>query len=71
MFSDAVNLTVPPMSDLAIDLFLPGDLTQTNLTSHFGANQTNYVSNAGNFAGAAEFPVSSTTPSWFFRAAWR
>ena len=66
MFSDAVNLTVPPMSDLAIDLFLPGDLTQTNLTSHFGANQTNYVSNTGNFAGAAEFPVSSTTPSWVF-----
>ena len=66
MFSDAVSLTVPPMSDLAIDLFLPGDLTQTNLTSHFGANQTNYISNTGNFAGAAEFPVSSTTPSWFF-----
>jgi lysophospholipase L1-like esterase len=66
MFSDAVNLTVPPMSDLAIDLFLPGDLTQSNLTSHFGAYQTNYVSNTGNFAGAAEFPVSSTTPSWFF-----
>jgi len=66
MLSDAVNLSVPPMSDLAIDLFLPGDLTQSTLTSHFGAYQTNYVSNTGDFAGAAEFPVSSTTPSWFF-----
>jgi lysophospholipase L1-like esterase len=66
MFSDAVPLIVPPMSDLAIDLFLPADLTQTNLTSHFGAFQSNYVSNTGNFAGAAEFPVSSSTSSWFF-----
>ncbi|HYL36480.1 MAG TPA: SGNH/GDSL hydrolase family protein [Bryobacteraceae bacterium] len=66
MFSDPVNLTVPSMSDLAIDLFLPGDLRDANLTSHFGANQTNYASNTGNFAGAADFPVSATTPSWFF-----
>ncbi len=66
MFSDAIDLTVPAMSDLAVDLFLPGDLTQTTLTSHFGANQTNYISNTGNFVGAAEFPVSSTAPSWFF-----
>jgi len=66
VFSDPVNLTVAPMSDLAIDLFLPDDLSQATLTSHFGANQTNYISNPGNFAGAAEFPVASTTPSWFF-----
>ena len=66
IFSDPVNLTVPPMSDLAIDLFLPADLSQATLTSHFGANQTSYISNSGNFAGSAEFPVSSTTPSWFF-----
>lgn len=66
MFSDAVNLTLPPMSELAIDLFLPTDLTQAILTSHFGAFETNYISNTGNFAGAAEFPVGATTPSWFF-----
>jgi len=66
MLSDPVSLTVPPLSDVAIDLFLPNDLGKATLTSHFGANQTNYISNAGNFAGAAEFPVSSTTPSWFF-----
>jgi lysophospholipase L1-like esterase len=68
MFSDAVNLTVPPLSDLAVDLFLPDDLKDASLTTHFGANQTNYASNAGNFAGAADFPVSTTTPSWFFLA---
>ncbi len=68
MLSDPVSLTVPPLSDLAIDLFVPGNLAQASLTSHFGANQTNYISNAGNFAGAAEFPVATTTPSWFFLA---
>lgn len=66
ILSDAVNLNVAPMSDLAIDLFLPDDLSKANLTSHFGANQTSYISNAGNFAGSADFPVGSTTPSWFF-----
>ena len=66
MLSDPVALMVPPMSDLVIDLFLPADLAQATLSSHFGANQTNYVSSAGNFAGAADFPVASTTPSWFF-----
>jgi lysophospholipase L1-like esterase len=68
MLSDPVSLTVPSMSDLAIDLFVPGNLAQATLTSHFGANQTNYISNAGNFAGITEFPVSTTTPSWFFLA---
>ncbi len=66
MFSDAVNLTVAPLSDLVIDLFLPQDLTQAALTTHGGANQTNYLSDTGNFAGAADFPVHGTTPSWFF-----
>ena len=66
MLSDPVALAIPAMSDIAIDLFLPDDLTQATLTSHFGANQTNYISSTGNFAGAAEFPPSSTTPSWFF-----
>jgi len=66
MMSDPVALTVPPMSDLAIDLFVPDDLSQANLTSHFGANQTSFISSTGNFAGSADFPVASTTPSWFF-----
>jgi lysophospholipase L1-like esterase len=66
MLSDSVSLSVAPMSDLAIDLFLPDDLSQANLTSHFGANQTNYISTEGNFAGIADLPGTATTPSWFF-----
>jgi lysophospholipase L1-like esterase len=68
MLSDPVDLNVPVMGDLAIDLFLPDDMIAPTspLTTHFAAAQTNYVSNAGNFAGTADLPVASTSPSWFF-----
>ena len=66
LFSDAVEENVPAMGDLAIDLFLPGDLTATPLTIHAGASQTNYISQPGDFAGAADLPVESTQLSWAF-----
>ena len=66
VYSDPVNLTVPQMSDLAIDLFLPGDTnTPAPLTMHTGAFQTSYVSETGNHAGAAKLPTASTTQNWF------
>lgn len=69
--SDPVSLAVPALADLAIDVFLPGDTTASTspLTTHNGALQTNYVSASGNHAGAADFPVSATTQSWFFLSA--
>ena len=69
--SDPVSLTVPALSDLAIDIFLPGDTAASTspLTTHNAALQTNYVSATGNHAGAANFPVSATTQSWFFLSA--
>jgi lysophospholipase L1-like esterase len=69
--SDPVSLDVPALADLAIDVFLPGDTAASTspLTTHNGALQTNYVSIAGNHAGAAEFPVSATTQAWFFLSA--
>src|SRR5207247_5361887 len=39
------------------------------LTTHNGALQTNYLSAAGNHAGATDFPVSNTTQAWFFLSA--
>ena len=42
VYSDPVNLTVPQMTDLAIDLYLPGNTdTPAPLTMHNGAFQTN------------------------------
>jgi lysophospholipase L1-like esterase len=66
--SDPVSLAVPALTDLAIDVFLPGDTAASTspLTTHNGALQTNYVSTTGNHVGAVELPVSATTQSWFF-----
>jgi lysophospholipase L1-like esterase len=72
MFSDPVNLTVAPLQDLAIDVYLPTEVSaeQSPLTVHTGggALQTNYVSPSGNHSGAAVMPVSATTLSWYFLA---
>ena len=66
VYSDPVSLTVPPMSDLAIDLYLPGTTnTPASLTMHGGALQTSYVSETGNHAGKATMPVAGRTQSWF------
>lgn len=65
--SDAVDLDVAPLSDLAVSLFLPRAAAAT--TTHFLALQTNYVSAAtGDATAAAEFPVERTTASWPFLA---
>jgi lysophospholipase L1-like esterase len=66
VFSDPVTLAVPQMSDLAIDLYLPGTTnTPAAITMHGGALQTSYVSETGNFVGKATLPQAGTTRSWF------
>jgi lysophospholipase L1-like esterase len=66
--SDPANLRVPPMGDLAIDIYLPGNTASSPspLTMHTGARQTNFMSSTGNHLGAKELPGATTTPSWFF-----
>lgn len=68
--SDPVDLTFPANSDLAIDLYVPGDTAATGstVTMHTGALQTSYVSGSGNYTGADTFPVATTTASWFLLA---
>lgn len=65
--SDPVDLVVPPLADLAIDLYLPGELGSgpSPLTMHNGANQTNYVSTTGSHLGEATLAASTQTRSWF------
>jgi len=66
MYSDPVNLTVPPMADLAIDLYLPGSTNApATLTMHGGALQTSYISETGNNVGKTTMPEIGTTQSWF------
>jgi lysophospholipase L1-like esterase len=68
--SDPIDLTVTAGSDLAVDLYVPGDTAASGspVTMHTGANQTSYVSVSGNFSGAESLPVAATTPSWFLLA---
>jgi lysophospholipase L1-like esterase len=66
IYSDPVSLTVPPLSDLAIDLYLPGTTnTPATLTMHGTAHQTSYISETGNYVGKAMMPEVGTTRSWF------
>ena len=68
--SDGVSLSVPPLGDVAIDIYLPGDTAAipSPLTIHGGARQTNYVSSTGSHLGSKELPGATTTSSWFFLA---
>ncbi len=62
--SDPVELDVPPLSDLAVSIYLPGDVPESlPITGHGNSRQTNYISTAGNFT-AADLPVKETTESY-------
>jgi lysophospholipase L1-like esterase len=67
MVSDAVTMTLPAFADLAIDVFLPNDMSTMPVTVHSGAYQTSYVA-AGNHAGEHELAGASTTTSWYYLA---
>jgi lysophospholipase L1-like esterase len=66
LVSDPVAMTVAPVSDLAIDLYLPGDVGvgPSPVTTHNGASQTSYLSATGNRVAAADFPVYREFGSW-------
>jgi lysophospholipase L1-like esterase len=70
LVSDPVDLNMPAVSDLAVDLFLPGDLgvSPSPVTTHNGASQTNYLSEAGNHSGAMSLPAVGRTNAWFLIA---
>jgi lysophospholipase L1-like esterase len=70
LVSDGVNLAVPALGDVAIDVYFPGDTRATSspLTVHSGARQTNYLSSTGNHLGSRELPGATTTSAWFFIA---
>jgi lysophospholipase L1-like esterase len=68
--SDPIELTVAPVSDLVVDLYLPGDLGigPSPVTTHNAASQTTFLSETGNHSGVAALPVSARTGAWFLIA---
>jgi len=68
--SDPVDITVPPLSDLVIDLYVPKDLglDASPVTTHNGASQTNYVSETGNHSGETAPAPGTRAGAWFMIA---
>jgi lysophospholipase L1-like esterase len=66
LFSDPVSLDLTPLADLAVSLYLPGEiLNDFQITGRY-ARQTNYVSPPGDFTAANVMPIASLTSDWFF-----
>jgi len=66
LVSDPVAFDLPPLADIAVSIYLPGDLPLSfGITSRY-ARQTNYISPPGNFVSSAVMPVGSITGEWFF-----
>ncbi|HUQ51704.1 MAG TPA: SGNH/GDSL hydrolase family protein [Gammaproteobacteria bacterium] len=70
LVSDPVELAVAPVSDLVVDLYVPGDLgiKPSPVTTHNGASQTNYVSTPGNHVGMQSLTVDREAGAWFLLA---
>jgi len=59
--SDPVAFALPPLADVAVSIYLPGDLPANfGITGRY-ARQINYVSPPGNFASEAVMPQSPTS----------
>jgi lysophospholipase L1-like esterase len=66
LFSDPVGFALPPLADLAVSLYLPGEVgADFGITGRY-ARQTNYISPPGDFTAAAVMPIGSLTSDWFF-----
>jgi lysophospholipase L1-like esterase len=66
LVSDPVKLHVAPLTDMAVTVYLPGDLPVSfGITGRY-ARQTNYLSPVGNFASEAVMPVGRVTDEWYF-----
>ncbi len=66
MMSDAVDLDIPALGDLAVSIYVPGETGPA--TTHATGLHTNYISKAGDFTGAASIADATTTQSWYLLA---
>ena len=62
--SDALDFFVPTRGDLTVSFYVAGDTGP--VTFHESSEQTAYISEPGDFSGAAEFPTAETTVARFF-----
>src|SRR6516162_3276921 len=66
LVSDPVGLSLPPLADVAISVYLPEDLPPSfGITGRY-SRQTNYISPPGNFVAERVMPVGKITDDWYF-----
>jgi lysophospholipase L1-like esterase len=63
MISDPVDFNLPPLSDLAVTIFLRG--APDGITTHPGSRETSYLV-AGNAVSAQTLPGASQADHWYF-----
>ena len=68
VLSDPVALAVASLSDLVIDLYVPGDTwgSTSPATMHLTGLSTTYVSTPGNHVAAEQFDDERDTQQWFY-----
>lgn len=66
LFSDPVEFNAPALADLAVSIYLPGEVLASFAITGRYARQTNYISPAGNFLTETVMPVGNLTDQWFF-----
>ena len=66
LISDPVSLVVAPLSDLAVSIYVPGEIPASFGVTGRYARQTNYVSPPGDFTGDEVIPASRITDDWYF-----
>jgi lysophospholipase L1-like esterase len=68
--SDPVDLEVKALSDLAVSLYIPGEVPESlPITGHGNCHQSNYLSIEGDHTGATALPVKEKTENWYFLSA--
>ena len=66
LVSDPIELDVAALADVAVSIYLPGDVPASfGITGRY-ARQTNYISPPGDFAGSVVMPVGRITDDWYF-----
>lgn len=70
LVSDPVDLDVAAFADLAVSLYIPGDVPESfPITGHGNSHQTSYLSLEGDHTGAAALPVKEKIENWYFLSA--
>ncbi len=66
VISDGVKLEVAPLADLAVSIYLPGEIPASLPITGRYARQTNYISPPGDYGADINMPVGTITDEWYF-----